>query len=52
MLQWGYIIILRAVKTKDFMSAEIYDFDNKFLQNVARRICNEVEGVSRVTYDL
>jgi GMP synthase (glutamine-hydrolysing) len=29
---WGYIIILRAVRTKDFMSAEIFNFDNAFLQ--------------------
>ncbi|KAK8019340.1 GMP synthase [Apiospora arundinis] len=49
---WGYIIILRAVCTKDFMSAEIFKFDLEFLENVSRRICNEVEGVSRVTYDL
>ncbi|KAK8083614.1 GMP synthase [Apiospora saccharicola] len=49
---WGYIIILRAVRTKDFMSAEIFKFDLEFLENVSRRICNEVEGVSRVTYDL
>ncbi|KAK8041965.1 GMP synthase [Apiospora rasikravindrae] len=49
---WGYIVILRAVRTKDFMSAEIFKFDLDFLENVSRRICNEVEGVSRVTYDL
>ncbi|KAK8114901.1 GMP synthase [Apiospora kogelbergensis] len=49
---WGYIIILRAVCTKDFMSAEIFKFDLEFLENVSRRICNEVEGVARVTYDL
>ena len=29
---WGYIIILRAVRTKDFMSAEVFNFDNAFLQ--------------------
>jgi len=28
---WGYIIILRAVQTKDFMSAEVFNFDHKFL---------------------
>ncbi|KAK8048490.1 glutamine amidotransferase class-I domain-containing protein [Apiospora phragmitis] len=49
---WGYIVILRAVRTKDFMSAEIFKFDLDFLENVSRRICNEVEGVARVTYDL
>ncbi|CAG8293773.1 unnamed protein product [Penicillium salamii] len=49
---WGYIVILRAVQTKDFMSADIFDFDNAFLKNVSRTICNQVDGVSRVVYDL
>ncbi|OOQ85726.1 GMP synthase [glutamine-hydrolyzing] [Penicillium brasilianum] len=49
---WGYIIILRAVRTKDFMSAEVFNFDNAFLANVSRTICNQVEGVARVVYDL
>ncbi|RYP07127.1 hypothetical protein DL765_009257 [Monosporascus sp. GIB2] len=49
---WGYIVILRAVRTKDFMSAEVFNFDNSFLMNVSRTICNQVEGVSRVVYDL
>ncbi|KAF9768479.1 GMP synthase (glutamine-hydrolyzing) [Fusarium sp. DS 682] len=49
---WGYIVILRAVRTKDFMSAEVFNFDNSFIQEVARAICNQVDGVSRVVYDL
>ncbi|KAJ5371961.1 hypothetical protein N7517_003967 [Penicillium concentricum] len=49
---WGYIVILRAVGTKDFMSADVFDFENSFLKDVARTICNQVEGVSRVVYDL
>ncbi|EON98839.1 putative gmp synthase protein [Phaeoacremonium minimum UCRPA7] len=49
---WGYIIILRAVRTKDFMSAEVFNFDNSFLADVSRTICNQVDGVSRVVYDL
>ncbi|KAI0445095.1 GMP synthase [Xylaria telfairii] len=49
---WGYIIILRAVRTKDFMSAEVFEFDHSFLANVSRAICNQVDGVSRVVYDL
>ncbi|KAH6973213.1 class I glutamine amidotransferase-like protein [Ilyonectria sp. MPI-CAGE-AT-0026] len=49
---WGYIVILRAVRTKDFMSAEVFNFDNSFLQDVSRAICNQVDGVARVVYDL
>lgn len=43
---------LRAVTTSDFMSAEPYEFPFGLLKAIARRIVNEVDGVSRVTYDL
>ncbi|EPE08845.1 gmp synthase [Ophiostoma piceae UAMH 11346] len=49
---YGYIIILRAVTTSDFMSAEAFEFPWKLLQDIARTIVNSVDGVSRVTYDL
>ncbi|OIW31956.1 GMP synthase [Coniochaeta ligniaria NRRL 30616] len=49
---YAYIIILRAVTTSDFMSAEPYEFPFALLKAIARRIVNEVDGVSRVTYDL
>ncbi|TPX13874.1 uncharacterized protein E0L32_005818 [Thyridium curvatum] len=48
----GYIVILRAVVTTDFMTAEAYPFDMKFLNKVAVRIVNEVEGISLVTYNV
>lgn len=34
------------------MSAEPYEFPFALLKAMARRIVNEVDGVSRVTYDL
>jgi GMP synthase (glutamine-hydrolysing) len=34
------------------MSAEPYEFSFDLLKAMARRIVNEVDGVSRVTYDL
>ena len=49
---YGYIIILRAVTTSDFMSAEAFEFPWRLLQSIARTIVNSVDGVSRVTYDL
>ncbi|KAL7783076.1 GMP synthase [Trichoderma ceciliae] len=49
---YGYIAILRAVKTLDFMSAEPYEFDFALLKKISTRIVNEVEGIARVTYDL
>jgi len=45
------IIALRAVQTTDFMTADIYPFDMKFLSRVSTRIVNEVDGICRVVYD-
>jgi GMP synthase (glutamine-hydrolysing) len=45
------VIALRAVETTDYMTADWFDFDGKFLRKVAGRIVNEVDGVCRVVYD-
>ncbi|KAK4449548.1 class I glutamine amidotransferase-like protein [Podospora aff. communis PSN243] len=49
---YGYIAILRAVKTLDFMSAEPFEFDFGLLKRISTRIVNEVDGIARVTYDI
>ncbi|KAK2031522.1 GMP synthase [Colletotrichum zoysiae] len=49
---YGYIVILRAVQTADFMSCEPFEFDFNLLKKISTRIVNEVEGVSRVVYDI
>ena len=46
-----YVIALRAVKTIDFMTAEWSKLPYDFL-GVSNRIVNELEGVSRVVYDI
>ncbi|KZZ95087.1 GMP synthase subunit B [Ascosphaera apis ARSEF 7405] len=46
------VIALRAVETSDFMTADWYPFDGKFLKKVSSRIVNEVNGVCRVLYDV
>jgi GMP synthase PP-ATPase subunit len=38
------IIILRAVTTTDYMTAEAFNFPWDFLQRVMNRIVNEVHG--------
>lgn len=38
------IIVLRAVTTTDFMTAEAFNFPWDFLQRVMNRIVNEVHG--------
>jgi len=50
--EYGYMILLRAVTTKDFMTADWYPFDSSFLAKVSSRIVNEVRGVTRVLYDV
>ncbi|KAK5989650.1 GMP synthase [Cladobotryum mycophilum] len=49
---YGYICILRAVNSLDFMSAEPFEFPFQLLKAMSRRIVNEVDGISRVVLDL
>jgi GMP synthase (glutamine-hydrolysing) len=46
------VIALRAVETVDFMTAHWAHLPYEFLDLVARRIVNEVRGISRVVYDI
>ncbi|MBM3257529.1 MAG: glutamine-hydrolyzing GMP synthase [Candidatus Liptonbacteria bacterium] len=50
--EYGYMILLRAITTTDFMTADWYPFEPEFLGRVANRIVNEVRGVTRVLYDI
>jgi GMP synthase (glutamine-hydrolysing) len=50
--RYDYVIALRAVETVDFMTARWSRLPYEFLDLVARRIINEVSGISRVTYDI
>ncbi|MEE9136809.1 MAG: GMP synthase (glutamine-hydrolyzing), partial [Gammaproteobacteria bacterium] len=50
--RYDYVISLRAVETVDFMTARWARLPYEFLDHVSRRIINEVQGVSRVTYDI
>ncbi|MDO4501415.1 MAG: glutamine-hydrolyzing GMP synthase, partial [Erysipelotrichaceae bacterium] len=49
---YDYAVVLRAVKTIDFMTAEASDIPFEVLQTVMSRIINEVRGVNRVFYDI
>ena len=46
------VIGLRSVDTTDFMTANVSNLPNDFIQHVSTRIVNEVEGISRVVYDV
>ena len=50
--KYDYVIALRAVETIDFMTARWAHLPYEFLDRVSRRIINEVNGISRVTYDI
>ncbi len=50
--RYEYVIALRAVETIDFMTARWARLPYEFLERVSLRIINEVDGISRVTYDI
>lgn len=45
-------VIIRAVNTKDAMTATVEDIPFALLQHITNRITHEVPGVNRVLYDL
>ncbi len=49
---YDYAVVLRAVNTSDFMTADCTEIPFEVLQKVMNRIINEVKGVNRVMYDL
>ncbi len=49
---YEYIITLRAVTSRDGMTADWYKMDHKILGRISTRIMNEVKGINRVLYDV
>ncbi len=50
--RYDHVIALRAVETVDFMTARWARLPYEFLDRVTHRIVNEVQGISRVVYDI
>ncbi len=48
---YDYAVVLRAVETSDFMTAEAAELPWEVIGKVTNRIVNEVKGVNRVLYD-
>ena len=46
------VIGLRSVNTTDFMTAKATALPHEFVEHVSTRIVNEIDGVSRVVYDI
>ncbi len=49
---YAYPVILRAVTTSDYMTADWARLPDEVLARIASRIVNEVGGVNRVLYDI
>jgi GMP synthase (glutamine-hydrolysing) len=49
---YDYTVVLRAVNTTDFMTAEFAEIPWEVLGNCSSRIVNEVKHVNRVCYDI
>ncbi|MFT8211044.1 MAG: glutamine-hydrolyzing GMP synthase [Symbiopectobacterium sp.] len=50
--KYDWVVSLRAVETIDFMTAHWAHLPYDFLGRVSNRIINEVDGISRVVYDV
>lgn len=49
---YDQVVVIRAVESRDAMTASVSRFDWDVLLKAASRIANEVAGVNRVVYDL
>ncbi|MDH5760227.1 MAG: glutamine-hydrolyzing GMP synthase [Gemmatimonadota bacterium] len=49
---YEFVLALRAVTSRDGMTADWFQFPHDVLGRISTRIINEVKGVNRVTYDI
>jgi GMP synthase (glutamine-hydrolysing) len=49
---YGHVVALRAIKTKDFMTAQYVPLPHDLLGRVSERITSEVPAITRVVYDI
>jgi len=50
--KYGYVLALRAINSRDGMTAEVYPFETPDLLEISARITNSVKEIGRVTYDI
>jgi len=50
--RYEYVVALRAVETVDYMTARWAELPHELIARVSNRIINEIEGISRVVYDV
>jgi GMP synthase (glutamine-hydrolysing) len=49
---YDHVVALRAVTSRDGMTADWFPFPHDVLGRISTRVINEVDGVNRVTYDV
>jgi len=49
---YEHVLSLRAVTSRDGMTADWFPFPHEVLGRISTRIINEVKGINRVTYDI
>ncbi len=49
---YAYTAVIRAVNTIDFMTATWSKLPYEFLEQVSHAICNQVQGINHVVYDI
>ncbi len=49
---YEYLCLLRAITSKDGMTADFYQFKKSFSQMISNKIINNIKGINRVVYDI
>lgn len=50
--EYGYVLALRAIISRDGMTADVYPFESKDLLAISSLITNSVREIGRVVYDI